>query len=98
MHLRHAENPNVVVDNNFDYKMETMTVNGIVLLKTPAIEVRHVYSTLEESEESIQSTEKFLNVLIGDNYIRVVDSVIDAELVEEKKEENHNNQFNESHT
>lgn len=89
----------VLVDGNFDYRKETMTVNGILLSETSTVEIQHITETKEECFESVQTTEDLLNAVMYNKCVRVVDSVTDAELVEEKNEEkNYDNQSNRSYT
>ncbi len=74
---------NILIDDDFDYRMETMTVNGILLSGTSILEIQHITETMEECFESVKSTENLIVSLMYNNCVRTVDSVIDAELVEE---------------
>ncbi len=73
----------VVIDEDFDYPMETMTVNGIVLSKTSTVEIQHIIETMEECFESVQSVEDLTNSIMFDTSVRIVDSVTYADLVDE---------------
>ena len=73
----------VLIDEDFDYPIETMTVNGILLSETSTVEIQHITETMEECFESVQTTEDLTNAVMFNTSIRIVDSIIDAELVEE---------------
>lgn len=63
----------VILDQNFEYKIVEKTVDAAILSDSAIYEMQHIDPTVDASLDSIYTTEKAFNKLFGGDDIRVVE-------------------------
>ena len=73
------------IDDNFDYRMESITVYGILLSGTQTLEIQHIGDTAEDCLAKTESANNLLQVLTSRMYVRIVDSVTTVSTIDNDK-------------